>query len=139
MRFENESNLSREQKAIEKFCSKFKFTFKKLGPNDIDFQVFDSNEELRCFVEVKGRHRMMKDAYPLPVAVRKLHKLQGDVVPRQNPVIIWACDDGIIYGRIEKLNGEIRFGGRKKREGSTNDVELMAYYDKQKDLHHEQY
>ena len=138
MRFENDSHLQREQRAINKFCSLFGLTPKKLGENDIDFQVF-KGERLVGFVEVKGRHRDIAEAYPLPVAIRKLNKLQGELAPRTNPMLVWACHDGIIYGKIHKIQGTIRFGGRKAREGATNDQELMAYFNQQEHLHHESY
>ena len=93
----------REQRAITKFCSLFgPDTSKKLGENDVDFQVF-KGERLVGFVEVKGqtsRHRL--NAYPLPVAIRKLNKLQGELAPRTKPVLVWACHDGIIYGKIRQ-------------------------------------
>jgi len=38
-----------------------------------------------------------------------------------NPIIIWSCYDGIIYGEVTKLTGEFRWGGRKPREGAAND------------------
>ena len=136
MRLEQKHNLDRENKAIEKWLSlhsKVTHT-KKLGPNDIDFQAF-SGEELLGFIEVKGRHELMSEAYPLPVAIRKLNKLQGEHNPRVHPsVIIWACDDGIIYGSIRELKGTIKYGGRKPREGAVNDMEFMAYYGPQKEL-----
>ena len=138
MRFENEKHLEREKRAIKKFCSLFDLQFRKLGDNDIDFQVF-KGDKLVGFVEVKGRHRDIADAYPLPVAIRKLNKLQGELAPRYNPVIIWACHDGIIYGKIRNLKGSITYSGRKPREGAVNDDELMAYYGQQEHLHHEQY
>lgn len=138
MRYENDSHLERENRAIEKFAQMFNLSFTKLGENDVDFQVF-KKDRLIGFVEVKGRHRDLNKAYPLPVAIRKLNKLQGELAPRHNPMIIWACHDGIIYGRVRKLTGIVKQGGRKPREGSTNDQELMAYYDKQKDLHHAEY
>jgi hypothetical protein len=53
---------------------------------------------------------------------------------RLNPVMIWSCEDGIIYGKIDKLKGEIKWGGRPSRDNSSNDDELMIYYDKQKAL-----
>mgnify|MGYP003657932325 CR=1 FL=1 len=138
MRFEDDSHIERENRAIKKFCSLYGLTFKKLGANDIDFQVFnDSN--LVGFVEVKGRHRIIANAYPLPVAIRKLNKLQGELAPRQDPIIVWACHDGIVYGKIKKLKGTIEYGGRKPREGAVNDQELMAEFSPQKDLHHEPY
>jgi len=74
--------------------------------------------------------------YPLPVACRKIVKLCDK---RLNPVIIWACDDGIVYGQASKIEGNIKWGGRKPREGAVNDQELMIYYDKQKTLRYFRY
>jgi len=64
----------------------------------------------------------------LPIAARKVVKLCDK---RLNPVVIWACDDGIIYGKPNEIQGDVRWGGRKPREGSYNDQELMLYYPKQ--------
>jgi len=138
MRFEDDSHIERENRAIKKFCSLHNLSCKKLGANDIDFQVWKNNK-LLGFVEVKGRHRVIADAYPLPVAIRKLNKLQGELAPRKNPILVWACHDGIIYGKIRKLQGVVRFDGRKPRKGASNDEEMMAYFSPQEDLHHEQY
>ena len=138
MRFENDDHRQREQRAITKFCSLFDLTFRKLGENDIDFQIFKS-DRLVGFVEVKGRHRIIADAYPLPIAIRKLNKLQGELAPREDPVIVWACHDGIIYGKVRNITGTIRYGGRKVRDGASNDQQLMAYFNPQEDLHHERY
>tara|TARA_B110000977_G_scaffold75016_1_gene101304 strand:- start:6380 stop:6799 length:420 start_codon:yes stop_codon:yes gene_type:complete len=125
MRFESNEDIAREQKAIKTFVSVFLGSYKKLDPNDIDFRVYDNDDNLIAFAEVKGRLRKLSEAFPLPVAARKLVKL-GD--KRLNPVMIWACDDGIIYSRITLLSGEIKWGGRKPRDGSVNDQELMVYF-----------
>jgi hypothetical protein len=131
MIFEKEEDLKREQKAITLFVSTFGGSFKKLDPFDVDYKVFDKDGNLIAYAEIKGRIRTMRDAYPLPVAARKVVKL---VDKRLVPVMIWACEDGIIYGKVNKLKGEITWGGRSPREGSSNDLELMVFYDKQKDL-----
>jgi len=131
MTFETEQDLQRELKAINTFVKTFGGSFKKLDPNDVDFKVFDKLGNLIAYVEVKGRIRTMVNAYPLPIAARKAVKL---VDKRIIPVIIWSCDDGIIYGKVNKLKGEIKWGGRAPRDGSFNDEELMIYYDKQKEL-----
>ncbi len=138
MRFENESHLEREERAIKKLTSLYGLTYKKLTPNDVDYQIF-KNGKLLGFVEVKGRHKDINNAYPLPIAIRKIHKLQGEHGPRRNPMIIWACHDGIIYGKLMKLKGAIQLGGRPPRKGAVNDQEIMAYYNKQEALRHEQY
>ena len=131
MTFETEQDSKREQKAITTFVNTFKGSFQKLDPYDIDYKVFDKNGKLIAYAEVKGRIRTMHNAYPLPVAARKAVKL---VDKRLNPVMIWSCEDGIIYGKIDKLKGEIKWGGRPSRDNSSNDDELMIYYDKQKAL-----
>jgi len=125
MRFESEVDLSREQKAIKTFVNTFQGSFKKLDPNDIDFRVFDKNGDMIAYAEVKGRLKKYKDAFPLPVAARKLVKLADK---RLNPVMIWACDDGIVYAKVNQISGTIRWGGRLPRKASYNDQELMIYF-----------
>jgi len=131
MIFEADEDLKREQKAIKLFVSTFGGSFKKLDPFDVDYKIFDKDEKLIAYAEVKGRLKPMSTAYPLPVAAKKVVKLTDK---RLIPVMIWACDDGIIYGKVDKLKGEIKWGGRAPRENSFNDAELMVYYEKQKDL-----
>ena len=131
MTFETEQDLKREHKAITTFVNTFGGSFQKLDPQDIDYKVFDKDGKLIAYAEVKGRIRTMHNAYPLPVAARKVVKLSDK---RLIPVVIWACEDGIIYGKINKLKGEIKWGGRPPRDGSFDDNELMVYYEKQKNL-----
>ena len=127
--FEVEEDLKREKFAIEKFVSLFNGSYEKLGQFDIDYKVFNESKELIAYVEVKGRIKTIANAYPLPIALRKLVKLSDK---RLNPVVIWACEDGIVYAQINNLIGQVKFSGRQARAKSTNDMELMAYYDKQK-------
>lgn len=136
MTFETDTDLIREKKAIELFVSIFGGSYKKLDPQDIDYKVFDKDKNLIAYAEVKGRIRTMKTAYPLPVSARKLVKL---IDKRLAPVLIWACDDGIIYGKANKLKGEIKWGGRPPRDGSFSDSEMMVYYDSQKELKYIRY
>lgn len=128
MRFEQEADLKREMHAIERFVSLFSGSFEKLGPNDVDFKVFDKDKQLIAYAEVKGRNKTLHDAYPLPIAARKMVKLCDK---RLNPVIIWACFDGIIYGKAHRIYGSARWGGRSPRPQSVNDNEFMLYFDKQ--------
>lgn len=130
MRFEKESDIKRELKAIEFFINKYNLDYKKLGEWDIDFSLYKNNI-LVGYAEVKGRNKNIADAYPLPLAIRKIHSLTEKT---KDPIIIWACYDGIIYAKLKKLNGVIKQGGRKPRKHSVNDIELMAYYNEQTDL-----
>jgi len=131
MTFETEQDLIRERKAIELFVKTFGGSYKKLDPFDIDYKILDKDGTLIAYAEVKGRIRTMHSAYPLPISARKLVKL---IEKRIVPVIIWSCEDGIIYGKANNLKGEIKWGGRPPRENSTLDDELMVYYEKQKEL-----
>ena len=128
--FETDQDLIREAKAIETFVKVFDGSYLKLDPQDIDYKILKDGK-LIAYAEVKGRLKTMKTAYPLPVALSKLSKL---IAKRLNPVLIWACDDGIIYGKVVDLVGEVKLGGRPPREGANTDAEMMVYYDKQKSL-----
>ena len=129
--FETDEDLRREKKAIELFVSLFGGSYQKLDPFDIDFKIFDKDKKLIAYAEVKGRIRTMRDAYPLPIAAKKIVKL---IDKRLAPILIWSCEDGIIYGKANKLHGEIKWGGRPPRTGSSSDNELMVYYENQKEL-----
>lgn len=131
MIFEKPEDLERENKAIQQFVGMFKGSYQKLGQFDIDFKIFNKENVLIAYAEVKGRNKDMSNAYPLPISLEKVAKL---LAKRLNPVLVWACNDGIIYGKVYDLKGEVRWGGRPPREDSFNDAELMIYYDKQKGL-----
>jgi hypothetical protein len=134
---ETDVDIARENRAIQMYVSLFNGSYKKLDKEDIDFKVFDSDGNIKSYVEVKGRIRTMRDSYPLPLSVFKLVRLTAK---RLNPVVIWACEDGIIYAKAEELKGTIMMGGRPKREeDSYYDRELMAYYDKQKAFRYVRY
>ena len=133
MRFEKQTDLQREMKAIKLFTDSFNGGFIKLGQNDIDFTILDGNHTVIAYAEVKGRNKTMQDAFPLPIAARKIVKLM-DKSKTVEPIVIWACLDGIIYGRIKKLGGVLKVGGRKPREHAVNDIEAMIYYYETADL-----
>jgi hypothetical protein len=126
MRFESKKDIERETKAIELFCKKFSAKWTKLGDNDVDFKVTRNGKI--CYVEVKGRNRNLVDAFPLPIAARKVVKL---VDKGEQSIIIWDCFDGMIYGNTKDIKCIGKIGGRKPREGSSNDQEFMLYFDEQ--------
>lgn len=122
MTFETEEDLRKEKKAIDTFVNTFGGSYKKLDPQDIDYKIFDKDKNLIAYAEVKIRIRTMNAAYPLPINIRKLSKLADK---RLNPLVIWCCEDGIIYGKVNKLRGSILF---------YTSSELMVFYDKQNEL-----
>ena len=131
MKFETEVDLARERKAIELFAKTFNLDFVKLTQSDVDYKMLDKEGRIIGYVEVKGRIRHMADAFPLPIALRKLVKLMDK---HMKPIVVWACEDGIFYADITKIRGTVMFGGRTPRSGAHHDEEMMAYYDKQNNI-----
>lgn len=116
---ETEEDRRKQKRAIEVFVNTFGGSYQPLDPSDVDYKVFDKDNKLIAYAETGSRIRPLRDAYPLQISARKLVKL---IDKRLAPVIIWHCDDGIIYGKADKLVGDIKFDGD----------EMMVYYDKQK-------
>ena len=96
----------REKRAIDLFVSLFNGSYQKLDPNDIDYKVFDQDKNLIAYAEVVSVFRVMREAYPVPIDAKKLIKLSDK---RLNPVVIWSCEDGIIYCKTNKLDGTIKW------------------------------
>ena len=119
MTFETEEEKRIQKKAIEVFVNTFGGTYQKLDASDVDYKIFDKNKNLIAYAEISGRVRTIRNAYPLPISAKKLVKL---IDKRLAPVVIWSCEDGIIYGKADKLVGDIKFDGD----------EMMVYYDKQR-------
>jgi hypothetical protein len=114
----------KEKRAIDLFVKKFGGSYQKLGPTDVGYKIFDSENNHIGYAEITERVRTIYDAYPLPIQVKKLVKLMDK---RITSASIWVCEDGIIYGHVDKIKGEIKWGSK----ASPLTDELMAYYDKQ--------
>ena len=123
MRFERQKDIDREREAVSVLADKYDWHFQKLGAHDVDFYIEDVG-----YLEVKGRNRLMRDAFPLPLAERKYKKL---IEKPLNSIIVWSCYDGLIYADLSKITFTKRVGGRTPRNGSSNDVEMMYYIDEQ--------
>lgn len=105
MQYQSEEQR-REKRAIDLFVSLFDGSYQKLDPNDIDYKVFDKDKNLIAYAEVVSVFRVMRESYPAPISAKKLLKLTDK---RLNPVIIWSCEDGIIYCKVNKLDGIIKW------------------------------
>lgn len=119
----------KKEKAINTFVKIFGGSYQRLSPQDIDYRVYDSNKNIIAYVEVVIRNRTIKEAYPLYIQAPRIVKLTDK---RLNPVIVWACEDGIIYGKVKELYGEIKWGGLPPQPESNINNELVCYYVKQK-------
>lgn len=119
----------RKAKAITTFTKTFGGNYDKLSPQDIDYKIYDSNKVPIAYAEVVIRNRTIREAYPLYIQASRLVKLTDK---RLNPVIIWACEDGIIYAKVKDIYGQIKWGGLPPQPESNNNNQLICYYDKQK-------
>jgi len=126
MRFETNKDLQNELDAITLYCEVFNSSFEKLGENDIDYRVTKLNRIQH--IEVKGRNRKIENAFPLPIAARKVVKL---VDKKTEPIVIWNCFDGLIICDLSQVKASGMIGGRKPRMGASNDQEYMLYFEKQ--------
>lgn len=128
-------NMSRERLAIDTYVSLFGGTYSKLGPNDIDYKVFDKDGELVGYVEVVPRIKSISTSYPLPIEAEKLVKL---INKRLEPTIVWSCEDGIVYAKVNKIVGMILKPSKVKYKQQIPD-QMMVYYEKQKDIRYVRY
>ena len=131
MKFENTENRSRQTQALKLFCKEFELTFVE----NKDFAFLDAtlrkDTKFIGQAEVKGVHSNYDDKDFVVVSMRKMVDCQKEQIKNKKPVaIIWAFDDCIAYAKLKDLSGEFYFGGRKKRKGSTYDIELMIKIDK---------
>lgn len=110
-----------EKKAISVFVNTFGGSFQKLDPLDIDYKIFDKDGKLVAYAEIAQRIKTMRTAYPLFLPARKLVKL---IDKRIAPVLIWHCEDGIIYAKANAISGQIKFF----------EDDLFVFYDKQKEF-----
>ena len=127
MKFENKENKLREQETLKTFANHFGLTFAKHPEYaHIDAALYN-NGSLVGFAEVKGVHKSIEDSNDVIVSMRKIVRGQMLQVQSNLPVaILWAFNDGIVYERINNLKGIFYYGGRKVREGSTFDQEMLV-------------
>jgi|TARA_R110000751_G_scaffold2893_5_gene15107 hypothetical protein len=116
--------MSEKDKAILKFTERFEGSHKNLGPSDVDYRVYDKQGNLIAFALVIPTDKEIKSCYPLQVSLNNLSKLS---LKRLNPVIIWACLDGIMYGKINSISGTVSWQGTSELSS-----ELVVMYPKQK-------
>jgi len=119
-------NQKVKELAIKKFVERFKGSYKKIGINDVDYRVFDSANNLIAYAEVILLDETINTAYPLEVKANNVVRVCNK---RLNPVIIWSCADGLIYGKPNEIIGQV----------SWKDNELVLTYPKQKSLRYIKY
>lgn len=94
-----------KKKAIEKYCSFFNLKYEKLVVTDCDYKL---NKEMSPYgyAQVIKVNSVIRMAYPLHVPVVDLSKV---ILKFLNPILIWSCDDGILYASIKDIYGTFRW------------------------------
>lgn len=122
MRFETKDDLNNELEIINKISRGNKFI--KLGPNDIDFLIID-----KAYIEIKKYNYYSFDLNFFFVSLIKLVKMQAK--DRVLPCYLFLqFIDNLFYIRCIDLKGYVSYTGRKRRDGSTNDKELILLAEK---------
>jgi len=124
----NEETQKKKHKAIETFISTFGGSYHAQTKGDIDYKI-SKDGELIAYMEVAIRNKTIATAYPLIVPAARIVKLADK---RLNPVLMWACDDGIIYARLKDVEAQIKWGSLLPHLDLAEHGELMCYYAKQK-------
>lgn len=116
---------------IKLFTATFHGSYHKLSPTDVDYRIHDKDGKHIAYAIVEKAYNgdridRMASSYPLKVSARRLSKL---IDKRYPAVVIWQCDDGIIYGKPTQIEGAIRWDGN----------DLICYFEKQKGLKYIRY
>ena len=124
----NEEIQKKKHKAIETFISTFGGSYQPQVKGDVDYKIFKDGE-LIAYMEITIRNKTIATAYPLIVPAARIVKLADK---RLNPVLMWACDDGVIYARLKDVEAQIKWGSLLPHLDLAEHGELMCYYAKQK-------
>lgn len=130
VRFESQKDIENELKVMNRICPDGQF--KKLGEHDLDFLVYDFKNGKKtglCYIEIKC-YTPNHDDYPTTmVSCIKYRKMMEKALPTYF-FIQWK--DKLVYINRNNIIGEKRVGGRKVREGSSNDQEMMIFVPNEK-------
>jgi hypothetical protein len=118
VRFESQKDIDNELNVIKKICWDGTL-FKKLGQHDLDFLVYELRNEKKiglCFIEIKCYSKNHDDFPNTMVSCIKHRKMMKRSSQLPTYLFIQWKDNG----------------GRKPREGSSNDQEMMIFVPNEK-------
>lgn len=133
IRFESQKDIDNELNVIKKICWDGTL-YKKLGQHDLDFLVYELRNENKiglCFIEIKCYCKNHDDFPNTMVSCIKHRKMMKR--SSQLPTYLFIqWKDKLVYINANNIQGEKRVGGRKPREGSSNDQEMMIFVPNEK-------
>ena len=125
VRFESEKDIENELNVMNLICPDKQF--KKLGEHDLDFLVYDVRNGKNiglCYIEIKCYKGKHDDYTTTMVSCIKYRKMMEKALPTY---LFIQWNDKLVYINRNDISGEQRIGGRKVREGSTNDQEMLIF------------
>ncbi|MDB4461772.1 hypothetical protein N8289_04190 [Flavobacteriales bacterium] len=129
-------DLDKKKKAARTFVNMFGGSFVALSISDTDFKIFDSKKKLIAYAEVVIVDDFYDISTDLIVKIQSLLRLSNK---RLNPVVIWAFNDGIVYSKVTKIQGLIKWGSPKGKPSLPSTMELIADYKQNKNFKYERY
>jgi hypothetical protein len=129
-------DLDKKKKAARTFVNMFGGSFVALSISDTDFKIFDSKKKLIAYAEVIIIDDFYDISSNLIVKIQSLLRLSNK---RLNPVVIWAFNDGIVYSKVTKIEGLIKWGSPKGKPSLPSTMELIADYKQNKNFKYERY
>jgi len=125
-RFETQADLKNEEMVVKRFAAKGNYQYKKLERNGLDYALVKNGKAV-CFVEIKCFNVPHNKFSQILNSLYKWEKMQE--YERLLPVF-FVChfsDGEILYIRAKKINGDIKWAGRKPREGAKHDQEFCVF------------
>lgn len=89
-------------KAVERFCAVTGLQYTNLAPSDVSIKITDKNTPIG-YADIVPCHKLIHEAYPLHIPSKRVVMLADKLL---NPVIIWACKDGVVYAPVMNLRGK---------------------------------
>jgi hypothetical protein len=105
------SLTEKKVEAVELFTKVFSGSYIKMAPGDADFKIFSSDGSLIAYAEVIDANRRIRDRDHLFIPLERYAKVCMKML---NPIVIWMCDDGILYGKAKEMYGTIRWSKTRK-------------------------
>lgn len=124
MIFETEKDLLNELEIIKKIAGKNEF--KKLDRFGLDYEITG-----KAFIEIKKYNTNFDKYQKIIVSCIKLVKMQEASKFLPTYLFIQYIDK-LLYIKCDDIEGQLKKGGRDKRNGSTNDQEFLVYVDRNK-------
>jgi hypothetical protein len=105
--------------AMDTFVATFGGHYQVSSESELVYKIFNGAGKHISYAKVIVKSGLIRTSEVLSISASQLGRL---IDKRLNPVIIWVCDDGIIYAKPHRIQGTI---------GHVIDGEVTASYNRQ--------